>query len=226
MFPSDRLHLAEQYAALLASDGVVRGLIGPRETPRLWSRHLLNSAVLAEAVPDGARVADVGSGAGLPGIPLAIARPDVEVTLVEPLLRRATFLAEAVDALGLDRVHVVRARAEELHRSDDVAPGFDVVTSRAVAQLGQLVDWCMPLVAADGVLLGLKGAAAADEVAAAQRQLRTWGCAAPEIVELGVGAVPEPTAAVRVAWRDPASVVWPARRAGRDRSPSRGQRRR
>lgn len=226
MFPSDRLPLAEHYAALLASDGVVRGLIGPRETPRLWSRHLLNSAVLTEAVPEGARVADIGSGAGLPGIPLAIARPDLDVTLVEPLLRRATFLSEAVATLGLERVHVVRARAEELHRSDEVAPGFDVVTSRAVAQLGQLVDWCMPLVAAEGVLLGLKGAAAADEVVAARRQLQGWACAQPEILELGSDSVPEPTAAVRVAWQDPSSVVWPARRAGRGRSASRGRRRR
>lgn len=225
MFPSERLALAEQYADLLATDGVVRGLIGPRETPRLWPRHLLNSAVLEEQVPHGARVADVGSGAGLPGIPLAIARPDVSVTLIEPLLRRATFLQEAVDALGLSHVSVVRARGEELHRSDAVAPGFDVVTSRAVASFTQLVDWCMPLVAPGGAVVALKGAHVDEELAEARTALRTWGCAAPTVVELGLGRLAETTHAVRVAWKDPSSVVWPPRRvprkAGRSSRPRR-----
>ena len=224
MFPVERLPLAEAYAAQLASAGVIRGLIGPRETPRLWTRHILNSAVLAEAVGAGSRVADVGSGAGLPGIPLAIARPDVSVTLIEPLLRRATFLSEVVAELDLDNVEVLRGRAEELHRSDDLAPGFDVVTSRAVAGLGQLVDWCMPLVQPHGVLLGLKGSAVHDEIAEAGRTLASWGCADPEVVELGTGALAESTFAVRIAWSDPASVRWPARRAparAKDRRPRR-----
>ncbi|MCW2816416.1 MAG: rRNA m(7)G-527 methyltransferase [Nocardioides sp.] len=212
MFPVERLPLAEAYAEHLASAGVVRGLIGPRETPRLWDRHLLNSAVLAQVVPDGASVADVGSGAGLPGIPLAIARPDLRVVLIEPLLRRATFLTEVVDALGLDNVEVLRGRAEELHRSADLAPGFDVVTSRAVAGLGQLVDWCMPLVHAHGVLLGLKGSSVRDELDGARRTLTSWGCSEPEVVELGADLLTESTFAVRIAWSDPTSVGWPARR--------------
>lgn len=220
VFPVDRLPLIEAYAQRLASDGVVRGLIGPRETSRLWTRHLLNSAVLAEVVPVGATVADVGSGAGLPGIPLAIARPDLEVTLVEPLLRRATFLQELVDDLGLTSVRVVRSRAEDLHRSDDVAPGFGVVTSRAVSALPQLLEWCMPLVSPTGVMLALKGSTAAAEVAEAARALALWGCARPSIVELGSGVLEETTYAVQVAWNDPSSVSWPARRTSGSARPS------
>lgn len=224
MFPSGRLELAQRYADVLATTGVVRGLIGPRETERLWSRHLLNSAVLEELVPEGARVADVGSGAGLPGIPLAIARPDVVVTVVEPLLRRATFLQEVVDDLGLEHVTVLRSRAEDLHGAEAVAPGFDVVTSRAVASLGQLVEWCLPLVAAEGVMVALKGAQVAEEVPAAARALRVWGAADPQVLELGVGRVAETTWAARVAWREPSSVGWPPRRASA--APPRQRRRR
>ncbi|HET6667960.1 MAG TPA: RsmG family class I SAM-dependent methyltransferase, partial [Intrasporangium sp.] len=115
VFPSGRLPLAEAYAASLATDGVVRGLIGPREAPRLWERHLLNCAVLGDAIPGSSTVCDVGSGAGLPGLVLAIVRPDLEVTLLEPLLRRTTYLSEVVDALALGNVEVVRGRAEALH---------------------------------------------------------------------------------------------------------------
>jgi len=153
--------LAERYAALLATDGVVRGLIGPREAPRLWDRHLLNSAVVGACVPDGATVGDVGSGAGLPGLALAIARPDVKVTLIEPLLRRTRFLDEAVESLGLgDQVEVLRARAEELHGQRT----FDVVTARAVAPLERLARWCLPLVVRHGELVALKGSSVADEI--------------------------------------------------------------
>lgn len=212
MFPVERLPIAQAYADLLAVDGVVRGLIGPREAPRLWPRHLVNSALIAEVVPPGARVADIGSGAGLPGIPLAIARPDVHVTLVEPLLRRATFLTEAVDALALTNVVVLRSRGEDMHGSAEVAPGFDVVTSRAVASTSQLVEWCMPLVAPHGCMVALKGESASDEIAAAARVLAMWGCATPEVLEVGVGRVSEPTHVVRVAWKDPSSVSWPPRR--------------
>src|SRR3954449_533182 len=134
---ASRTALAERYAELLATDGVVRGLIGPREAPRLWERHLLNCAVVAEMIPYGASVLDVGSGAGLPGIVLAVARPDLSVTLVEPLARRTTFLTEAVDTLGLGTtVTVVRARAEEALRNG--TPTADVVTARAVAPLDRL----------------------------------------------------------------------------------------
>ena len=141
-FPSERLALAERYAAILATDGVVRGLIGPREAPRLWERHLLNCAAVGALVPQGSTVCDVGSGAGLPGLVLAVARPDLEVELVEPLLRRTTFLNEAVAALELENVTVTRGRAEQLHG----VRRFDVVTSRAVAPLTRLLEWSMPLV--------------------------------------------------------------------------------
>ena len=197
-----RLRLAERYAGWLAGDGVVRGLIGPREAPRLWERHLLNCAVLAEAVPDGATVCDVGSGAGLPGLVLAIARPDVRVTLVDPLLRRTSFLDEVVADLGLDHVTVVRARAEELHDG----PRFDVVTSRAVAPLGRLLRWSMPLVSPTGALVAMKGSSAHEEVAAAANDLRRLRCAPPEVLSLGAHVVDPPTTAVRVAWADPARV--------------------
>lgn len=205
VFPSGRLPLVEQYAALLATEGVVRGLIGPREAPRLWERHLLNSAVLAEAVPSGAHVCDIGSGAGLPGLVLALARPDLTVTLVEPLLRRTTFLEEVVAALDLAHVEVVRARAEELHG----VRTFDVVTSRAVAPLDRLLGWSMPLVSPPGVLVALKGSSVREEVAGATKALRRWRCAEPEILTLGAEILDPPTYAVRVAWADPSSVGWP-----------------
>ncbi len=141
----DRADLADQYHSWLAEHATVRGLIGPREVPRLWDRHILNCAVLAEVVPEGASVADIGSGAGLPGIPLAIARPDVSVTLIEPLLRRTTFLDEVVADLGLTNVTVIRGRAEEKTVRKE-AGLVDVVTSRAVAPLGKLAGWSLPLV--------------------------------------------------------------------------------
>ena len=161
MFAS-RLPLAQRYAGWLADAGVVRGLIGPREVPRLWERHLLNCAVLEEAVPEGASVVDIGSGAGLPGLVLAIRRPDLRLTLVEPLLRRTTFLEEVVADLGLDRVEVVRARADELHGRRT----FDVVTSRAVAPLEKLLAWSLPLCNEHGIVVALKGSSAAEEIAA------------------------------------------------------------
>ena len=156
---------AEAYAELLATDGTVRGLIGPREVPRLWDRHLLNSVALTGLIPAGARVVDVGSGAGLPGIPLALARPDLAVTLLEPLARRVAFLDECVSRLELENVTVVRGRAEEgpVRRS---LGGADVVTARAVAPLEKLAGWCLPLLRPGGRLLAVKGATAADELAA------------------------------------------------------------
>ncbi|QBR92900.1 16S rRNA (guanine(527)-N(7))-methyltransferase RsmG [Nocardioides euryhalodurans] len=198
----DRLPLAERYAAWLAGDGVLRGLIGPRETPRLWERHLLNCAVLADAVPEGATVCDLGSGAGLPGLVLAIARPDVRVTLVEPLLRRTTFLEEVVADLGLDHCDVRRGRAEDLHGHER----FDVVTSRAVAPLERLLRWSMPLVAPTGALVAMKGSSVTDEIEAARHRLRRLRCAPPEVLSLGVGTVDPPTTVVRVAWADPTQV--------------------
>ncbi len=195
VFSASRLPLAERYADLLATEGVLRGLIGPREGPRLWERHLLNCAVLGDAVPEGATVCDLGSGAGLPGVVLAIVRPDLDVTLVEPLLRRTTFLEEVVAELGLDQVRVVRARAEELHGKAT----FDVVTSRAVAPLGRLLGWSVPLVAAGGAVLAMKGSSARDEIQGAAKVLRRLRCATPEVLELGAEIVHPPTTAVRVA---------------------------
>ena len=205
VFSSDALPAAEEYARLLATDGVLRGLIGPREVPRLWDRHLLNSAVLAEAVPPGASLCDIGTGAGLPGVVVAIARPDVHVTLVEPLLRRTTFLDEVVERLGLDHVEVVRGRADALHGERT----FDVVTSRAVAPLTRLLEWSMPLVAPNGSLVAMKGRSVEDEIIEAREVLSRYRCAEPTVATLGVGVVDPPTRVLRVAWADPARVGWP-----------------
>lgn len=166
----ERRPLAERYAELLATSGVERGLIGPREVDRLWDRHLVNCAAPVVRVPEGATVADVGAGAGLPGLVWAIARPDLHVTLIEPLLRRTTWLEEVVGELGLhDQVAVLRSRAE------DVDQTFDVVTARAVAALDKLARWCMPLVRPGGLLLALKGRSAADEVETARATLARLG---------------------------------------------------
>ena len=166
---------ATAYARLLATKGIEWGLMGPREVDRIWDRHVLNSVAVGEAIPTGASVVDVGSGAGLPGIPLALARPDLSITLLEPLLRRATFLSEVVDELGLgDRVRVVRGRA--VPKGDKDALGhyetYDVVTSRAVAPLPRLLAWCAPLLGGHGRIVALKGSTAADEVAEAAADLR------------------------------------------------------
>jgi 16S rRNA (guanine527-N7)-methyltransferase len=162
----DALALAERYVARLAGDGVARGLIGPREVPRLWERHVLNSAAVAEAVPPGARVVDVGSGAGLPGIPLGLARPDITLTLVEPMARRVEFLDQAVAALGAPSGRswrVVRGRAEERSVVTAVGP-VDVVTARAVAPLPRLVGWCRGLMRPGTQLVALVGARALAEL--------------------------------------------------------------
>jgi 16S rRNA (guanine527-N7)-methyltransferase len=192
-----RLPLAARYARWLAEDGTERGLLGPRERPRLWSRHLLNCAVLTDLIPAQARVADVGSGAGLPGMVIALRRPDLQVTLVEPLLRRSVFLTEVVADLGLEgSVEVLRARAEELQGTRT----FDVVTARAVAPLERLAAWCLPLVAPRGQLLALKGSTAEEELAAAEPLLDRWGAERSEVVRLGTDD--EPTWVVRVLLGD------------------------
>ncbi|MDO4784098.1 MAG: 16S rRNA (guanine(527)-N(7))-methyltransferase RsmG [Propionibacteriaceae bacterium] len=156
----------KQYVDILASRGIEWGLLGPREAERLWERHILNSLALVELIPEGLNLVDVGSGAGLPGLPVAIARPDLEVTLMEPLLRRSDFLTRAVEELGLqDRVRVVRIRAEDSKET------FDAVACRAVAPLDKLLRWCTPLIAPGGALYALKGSSATDEVAAAGKLL-------------------------------------------------------
>jgi 16S rRNA (guanine527-N7)-methyltransferase len=215
VFASGQLPLAERYADLLATEGVLRGLIGPREAPRLWERHLLNSAVLAEAIPESASVCDLGTGAGLPGLVVAIARPDVRITLVEPLLRRTTFLEEVIADLGLDHVSVVRGRADDLHGQAT----FDVVTSRAVAPLERLLGWSMPLVAPEGALVAMKGRSAHEEIESAQSSLATWRCGEPEVLELGAGVVSPPTTVVRVSWADPSRIGWPLAREAKRRRP-------
>ena len=169
----DRLPQAIRYAELLATDGVARGLIGPREVPRLWDRHMLNSAAVAEAIPPGARVVDVGSGAGLPGIPLALARPDLVVTLVEPMARRVEFLEQVRDALG-GTWRVVRGRAEERSVVGAVGP-VDVVTARAVAPLPRLAAWCRTLLPPGALLVALVGARAVAELLAVVPQLEAAG---------------------------------------------------
>lgn len=160
----DRLLLAEKYHDLLATDGSTRGFIGPREVPRLWERHLINCAVIGDVMDEGATVVDVGSGAGLPGIPLAIARPDLQITLIEPLLKRSVFLQEVVDKLALDNVTVIRGRAEERPIKKAVA-GADIVTSRAVAPLGKLAKWSLPLVRRGGEMIAMKGESVHEELA-------------------------------------------------------------
>lgn len=213
---------AERYAELLATDGVVRGLIGPREVPRLWERHLLNCAVLGEAIPEGVDVCDIGSGAGLPGVVLALARPDLKVTLVEPLLRRTTFLEEVVAELGLTNVEVVRARAEELHGKRE----FSVVTSRAVAPLDRLLGWSMPLVRQGGAMVVMKGASVHEEIEAASTSLRRHHAGPVSVTTYGADKLEQPTTVLRVEATGLSRLGLDAQRtAGGTRPAQRSQRR-
>lgn len=207
---------------MLATTGVQRGLIGPRETPRLWERHLLNCAVAVEAAPVGASVLDLGSGAGLPGLVWALVRPDLHVTVVEPLQRRADFLREVVEELGLaERAEVLRARAEEL-RGRITA---DVVTSRAVAPWSRLAGWCLPLVAPGGVVAALKGAKAIKELAEAEEDLRRAGAGETRVVAYGADVLAQPTLVALVWPRRPDSAVRVgAGRRGRRAPPGAGLR--
>ena len=192
----DALPLAEQYAGLLTGEATVRGLIGPREVPRLWERHLLNCAVVTDLIPEDSTVCDIGSGAGLPGIALAIRRPDLRVTLVEPLLRRTTFLDLAVSTMGLTNVTVRRGRAEELH--SEWEGGFDVVTSRAVAPMDRLARWSLPLVREGGQFLAMKGSSAADELAGARPVLRRLGGSDAGVIAVGADWLSPPVTVVSV----------------------------
>jgi 16S rRNA (guanine527-N7)-methyltransferase len=222
-----RLPLAIRYAEILATDGVERGLIGPNEGPRLWERHLLNCAVVGELIQPDARVVDVGSGAGLPGIVLAVARPDLSVILVEPLARRTAFLSEVVTTLGLDRSMVVRARAEECVPKRG-SPRFGlaaVVTARAVASLDRLTAWCLPLAAEGGRVLALKGESGAEEVERHRGTIVRLGGAEPTILRCGVDVIDPPTIVVQVVRAAKPSAAAPSvsapsasRRRGRRRS--------
>lgn len=191
----DRIELARRYHDSLATAGVERGLIGPREVPRLWERHILNCAAIGELIDEGETVVDIGSGAGLPGIPLAIARPDLRVTLVEPLLRRTVYLAEFIEEHDLN-VLVVRGRAEQPGVKKE-AGGADVVTSRAVAPLEKLAKWSLPLVHDHGRMLALKGLSAAEEIERDRASLTRMGAGKLEVVECGVGLLTTPTIVVR-----------------------------
>lgn len=191
----DGAELARGYAGLLCTVGVEWGLIGPREPERIWERHLFNSAAVCEVVPEGASVIDVGSGAGLPGVPLAIARPDLRVTLLEPLLRRSTFLTKVVQELRLgERVSVVRGRAEDWPRRDGM---FDVVVSRAVAPLERFVGWTRGLRSPGGEILAMKGESAQSEMDESRPKLRSWGLVA-DVLTVRAHASGEETRVIRV----------------------------
>lgn len=182
------------FAHMLAEEGEVRGLIGPRELPRLWTRHIVNSAAVSPFIDDGATVADVGSGAGFPGVVLAIMRPELDVHLIEPMERRVTWLSDVVDELGLDNVTVVQSRAEELHRK----ASYDAVTARAVAALDRLARWTLPLTKPEGRLVALKGQRAAEEVEKAKYILRKLGARDVRIEEVSPIAGGESTTVVIV----------------------------
>ena len=192
-----RASLAE-YADILVGPGIERGHLGPREADKVWDRHIINCAVVAEpdleVIGTGARIADIGSGAGLPGLVWALTRPDVSVVLIESLLRRVTFLTECITALEItDRVQVVRARAEEASGH----PGsFDIVTARAVAPLGNVARWAAPLLLPDGALVAIKGESAQEEVTRDGQILEELGLTQPVVVQMGQGVVDPPTTVV------------------------------
>jgi 16S rRNA (guanine527-N7)-methyltransferase len=194
-----RLPLAEQYAQLLIGPGVERGLVGPAEAVRVWDRHLLNCAAVAELIPVPCSLVDLGSGAGLPGIVLAMLLPEAEVTLLEPMARRALFLTECVEALGLANAAVRRGRAEDL--AGQIAA--DVVVARAVAPMDRLAGMAAGLAKPGGLVLAIKGAGAADELTRAQPALRQLGARDIELVQAGSGKV-DPAATVIMFTTGPA----------------------
>ena len=187
---------ARLFTARLANDSETFGLLGPRELPRIWSRHVINSGLLAELVPDGTKVVDVGSGAGLPGIPMAIAQPNAHFTLVEPMERRSSWLEEVIKDLGLGNVAVLRARAEEVTESD-----FDFATARAVAALDKLLRLLTPLIrfSEHRTIIAMKGSKAPEEIAAAAKKLELLGFNSPEILTLGLNKAPETATVVRTS---------------------------
>lgn len=193
----ERIELARAFTAALGAHGEERGLIGPLEPPRLWTRHILNSAVAAPLFATGSRVGDIGSGAGLPGLVLAIARPDVQWVLIEPMERRVAWLEEQTAALGLDNVEVVRARGEEWKRG----PVLDAVTARAVSALRTLVPLTAPLVRNGGELILLKGANAAKEIDAAEKAIRKFKLTDVRVEPVGDGVIDEPTRVIRATVR-------------------------
>ena len=190
----DRLDLAKRYVEHLATSGIERGLLGPREVPRLWSRHVLNCAVIEEVMEKDAEVADVGSGAGLPGLCLAIARADLKLTLIEPLERRCIWLSEVIDDLALDNVTVMRGRAEQM--VDVVNARY--VTARAVSALTNLAGLTIPLLHGQGELIAIKGRSAVEEIAKATKAIRKLGGRETEVLTVGESILAEPTTVVRI----------------------------
>ena len=188
----DQIDQARSFAQTLAGDSDELGLLGPRELDKLWSRHILNSAVVAELVCPGDKVADVGSGAGLPGIPMAIARPDAEFVLIEPMERRSSWMLEVVEDLGLKNVRILRSRAEDVTEQD-----FDIVTARAVAALDKLLKMCVPLLKPGGALIALKGSKAAEEIANSKKLDKKLGISSFEILVCGEKFLAEPTSVVK-----------------------------
>jgi 16S rRNA (guanine527-N7)-methyltransferase len=194
---------AERYAELLCTEGLVRGLLGPREAPRIWERHILNGGVVAELVRPDARVADVGSGAGLPGIPMALARPDLGLVLLEPLARRCVFLELCVEELGVaDRVRVVRGRAPDARNTENFPT--DYVVARAVAPLERLISWTMPLVAPGGDVLAVRGERAEQELQEALPGMARLGAGVARLAECGSALLDAPVRVVRVPRKDAA----------------------
>lgn len=193
-----RLPVAARFVEHLASSGIERGLLGPREVPRLWGRHVLNCAVVEELIGVGAKVADVGSGAGLPGVALAISRPDLELTLIEPLERRVQWLNEVCADLELTNVRILRGRAEEV--TDAVQA--DVVTARAVSALVKLAPITVPLLNGSGEVLAIKGRSAAEELAKAETRLRRLGASESSVLTVGADVLKEPTTVVRIVVTD------------------------
>lgn len=192
----DAMPAAVQFVELLAAVGIERGLIGPREVDRLWDRHLLNSAMVGERIPSGVRVIDVGSGAGLPGVPLCLARPDLDITLLEPMARRVAWLDEVVDALSLSAT-VVRGRAEEPTIKQQLS-GADVVIARAVAPLDRLWGWSAPLLRQGGRLVALKGESAEAEAARDGATVKRAGGSLPVVARCGVGVLETPTTIIEI----------------------------
>ena len=184
-----------RFVALLAEQGVERGLIGPREIERIWDRHVLNSAVVGELVPEGAHVVDVGSGGGFPGVPLALARPDISITLLESMARRVQWLEEVLDELSLENADVLRGRAEEKAVRAELG-AVDVVTARAVAPLGRLAQGCLPLLRTGVLLLAVKGASVAEEIARDEAIVEKAGGESIDVVQCGVDVLEVPATVV------------------------------
>jgi 16S rRNA (guanine527-N7)-methyltransferase len=206
---------AQRYAEILAGAGVERGLLGPREVDRLWDRHILNSAAIAELLDDNEQIADIGSGAGLPGIPLALARPDLRLTLIEPLLRRSEFLREVVDHLGLE-ITIVRGRAEEPSERQRVGE-MDAVVSRAVASLDKLTKWSVPLLRPDGRMVAMKGERAEEEIREHRRVMASLGAVDVRVMKCGAHFLEQPATAVVARRAAPARVASRPSRTGRGR---------